>query len=315
LIQKYSRQSFFLIKMVKKSTSTCVSQSQSSKSKLSEALSELNTLNNSFVNHAHMALLVNQCVQLDALSSSFETACCADPHMGKSIGQAHPDSAGYFFYFDPFHGACNTLPSSNTSGKWTRCPHNQLTSEPYLPPASYFIDSVCISYPTTLLNTSSSSFSLVPKDRPIQEGVDTFSCEAIPVCTVSCHGPDKGIVSAVVKKCSCYGEWMAHANILQCLIGLWVFMCINVSRIWVIEGIVRIAWKKLSPKVFEYRGDCVMVEEGGGEGQEMKEKEKVLSTFAPDPASLRPLSSSLNVSLKRFERYFHSIPPDCNSPF
>jgi len=300
-----------------------------------------------------MASLLNKCVDLDTLSNAFAMACCRDaiqfPSSGNEWSLQAQDTWSY--YFDPALGVChldsmmhNASTSSSNSYQltmWNRCPtyDQRLASAiPYLPPQRYLKDSTCTSsiYDAFIFNFSSSSsssssfssssssspfashasFAKVPFNRPIQEGIDTFNCNAIPQCKISCNGPDKEIIRAVVKECSCNGEWAFHSTILQILVGLWVFICINASRVWIVEGVVRLSWKKLSPKVFEFRGDCSLVEEGvegkcgeeeKGSFSDFKENKKALATFQPSAHSLQTLPNKLENSLKWFTWYDYLI--------
>jgi hypothetical protein len=82
-----------------------------------------------------------------------------------------------------------------------------------------------------------------------------FNCSLLPVCQVTCNGPDRSLLTVATQKSGCTTEWMMHAAVIRTFITLLVFVCINLSRMWFIEGLRRYHWRSLTPPTgFTYLG-------------------------------------------------------------
>jgi hypothetical protein len=82
-----------------------------------------------------------------------------------------------------------------------------------------------------------------------------FNCSLLPVCQVTCNGPDRALLTVATQKSGCTTEWMLHAAVIRTLITVLVFICINLSRMWFIEGLRRYHWRSLTPPTgFTYLG-------------------------------------------------------------
>lgn len=59
---------------------------------------------------------------------------------------------------------------------------------------------------------------------------NTFNCNNLPICSLTCSGPNINILHTVTHQCSCMIEWEFHSIILQYLIGFIVYILLNISR-------------------------------------------------------------------------------------
>ena len=85
---------------------------------------------------------------------------------------------------------------------------------------------------------------------------NVFDCSVLPTCTLSCSGPETQIIQSESTKCACVGEWMIHANILQGLMIIFVYILLNISRVVTFKGIGNLLWKHLSLRQYEFIGSC-----------------------------------------------------------
>jgi hypothetical protein len=83
-----------------------------------------------------------------------------------------------------------------------------------------------------------------------------YDCSQLPLCKVSCNGPSEEILQATTKSCSCMIEWLWNAYIAQGALALLVFFTLNLSRVLLCRGLVRVWWRMLSPPVFQCLTDC-----------------------------------------------------------
>jgi hypothetical protein len=149
----------------------------------------------------------------------FANACCGDPSY-PLCKNSSSSSVGDVVYLtsclDSF-----SLPSSLLP----QCPLDPLTGFAYVSPGfllqeRYDLDPsvTCQSY-NSLRNYVSSSLRN-----------DTFSCSALPTCSLTCSGPNPKLIHAVTHHCSCMTEWEIHSTILQNLAAIVVYVLINLSR-------------------------------------------------------------------------------------
>lgn len=59
---------------------------------------------------------------------------------------------------------------------------------------------------------------------------DTFNCNALPSCYLTCSGPKIELIHSVTHQCSCMTEWEIHSTLLQNLAAIVVYILLNISR-------------------------------------------------------------------------------------
>jgi hypothetical protein len=99
---------------------------------------------------------------------------------------------------------------------------------------------------------------------------NTFNCTMLPPCNLTCTGPDQKALAAVTYDSGCISEWTFHAGLFRALLGLLVFVCINISRVLLMTAVIRLSWRQLTSKGFEFQGTCSKL--GNVEGIEAKLK-------------------------------------------
>jgi len=95
----------------------------------------------------------------------------------------------------------------------------------------------------------------IPEDygAPLLQNA-TFDCTLLPACTLPCTGPDQAALQAATFESGCQSEWMVHAGLFRFALALLTYACLNLSRLLIVMGIVRLCWRSLSRHGFEFRG-------------------------------------------------------------
>jgi hypothetical protein len=125
-----------------------------------------------------------------------------------------------------FVSACqNSSAASSSSSGDVSCPLNPLTGLPYLSPGSLLQEKYDLDPSVTCQSSNSLKEYISLSLRN-----DTFSCSALPTCSLTCSGPNPKLVHVVTHHCSCMTEWEIHSTILQNLAAIVVYVLINLSR-------------------------------------------------------------------------------------
>jgi len=83
-----------------------------------------------------------------------------------------------------------------------------------------------------------------------------FDCGILPTCNLTCEGPNKAALQAATHDSGCQSEWMVHAGLFRFLLALLVYACVNISRVLIMTSIIRLSWRNLAGRGFEYRASC-----------------------------------------------------------
>ena len=83
-----------------------------------------------------------------------------------------------------------------------------------------------------------------------------YNCSALPDCVSTCNGPSREITAAFCQRCGCHAEWLAHGMLLQVLLALFVFLCVNATRTFFVEGLHKLLWRQISTGRFEFFANC-----------------------------------------------------------
>lgn len=81
----------------------------------------------------------------------------------------------------------------------------------------------------------------------------SFDCTALPVCEISCGGPDAAIVNSASKSCSCMGEWLLNSLVFKTALAVCVYVILNISRVLICKGAVMVLWRSLTLQEFEVK--------------------------------------------------------------
>jgi hypothetical protein len=83
-----------------------------------------------------------------------------------------------------------------------------------------------------------------------------YDCTLLPPCNLTCSGPDQQALAAVTYDSGCTSEWVFHAGLFRTLLGFLVYVSLNISRVLLMTGIIRLCWRQLTSKGFEFQGTC-----------------------------------------------------------
>eukprot|EP00808_Paulinella_micropora_P001605 g7325.t1 len=131
--------------------------------------------------------------------------------------------------------------------------------------------------------------NLKPEDAPKMKD-SRYNCSELPICNMTCDGPDKEALVAATKDSGCSSEWLFHAGMFRFILSLLVYVCLNISRVLVMTALVRLTWRVLASKGFEFLGT---VDRLGN----------------MDPTIARRLNTQVDNAIKSRYRYQKSISP------
>ncbi|CAN0503923.1 unnamed protein product, partial [Ectocarpus sp. 8 AP-2014] len=69
-----------------------------------------------------------------------------------------------------------------------------------------------------------------------------LDCDTIPTCRMTCVGPNEELLQAVTIHAGCMVEWFFHAGTVRVAATLLMFLFLNVSRIVLVGGVVKLNW-------------------------------------------------------------------------
>ena len=83
-----------------------------------------------------------------------------------------------------------------------------------------------------------------------------FDCAALPICDITCGGPSVQVLRTAAQHCACSAEWWLHATILRLCAAFVIFLVLQLSRSWIVDGLCRFNWRRLTDAVFAYEASC-----------------------------------------------------------
>lgn len=201
-----------------KSSNQCSSQFTSSSARYEGLLKIFKEAKFLYTDRLHQLEFLNNCVNSSKTSELFESVC------GSSSSSSSYQEEDNIYTDDSLSSIC--------------------PSEPYT------------HYPSTgRFDDKFSPFYYQSHSQLVLEE-SVFNCGALPTCAPSCSGPEIELIEASTSKCACLSEWMFHANVLQGLMVLLVYVLLNLSRSLSCKGIGLVYWKRLTIRQYEFVGTC-----------------------------------------------------------
>jgi hypothetical protein len=87
-----------------------------------------------------------------------------------------------------------------------------------------------------------------------------FNCSEMPPCTSSCR-VSAPFLRALSLDAGCVTEYLVHSFIARFGITILVFISLNLSRMLFMAAIVRLGWRSLTPRGFEFVSNCTRIGE------------------------------------------------------
>ena len=238
--------------------------------------------------------MLSDCLNTTTMDNFYESACCSSYA-----------TAGYFnFNTQNIHGnklkiKCDSLISNSKY----KCPFDT-KNLPYLPLSNY------------LLNDNCNIIEMKKEENLFLNSV--FDCKILPICEISCGGgPDKLIINNVTKSCSCMTEWFLNSYFIQSVMAIIIYLMLNISRVFICKGLVRIVWRSLIKEEFEIKTSCTRsgkinllsvkdkettkinnVKNNGNNGKNYYDEEEEISNFDRN----KNRNENKNYSLNNYER-------------
>jgi hypothetical protein len=80
-----------------------------------------------------------------------------------------------------------------------------------------------------------------------------FSCNKIRTCVIQCHGPSQKVISDTIFNSGCQSEMFVHASVIGTLMSFVGYIGLNIASWFVLMGVRRLVWKKLTSNNNDYR--------------------------------------------------------------
>jgi hypothetical protein len=106
---------------------------------------------------------------------------------------------------------------------------------------------ISLTDPSCLVQTNESDFVL---NNAI------FDCDNLKACNVTCPGPHKGFLNAVIERCGCTFEWYLHSKWMGGAFAFLIYTLMNIARVSFFSGVTRLLWKHIYPDRFTILATC-----------------------------------------------------------
>jgi hypothetical protein len=87
-----------------------------------------------------------------------------------------------------------------------------------------------------------------------------FNCSNLPPCGISCD-PERTLIATASRQAGCNTEYLVHSFIARFWVTILVFISLNISRMLFMAAIVRLGWRSLTPRGFEFVSNCTRIGE------------------------------------------------------
>lgn len=101
--------------------------------------------------------------------------------------------------------------------------------------------------PSCLIQTNGSDYAITNA---------IFDCDSLKACNVTCPGPHKGFLSAVIERCGCTFEWYLHSKWMGGAFAFFIYTLMNIARISFFSAVTRLLWKQIYPDRFTLLATC-----------------------------------------------------------
>ena len=113
--------------------------------------------------------------------------------------------------------------------------------------SSHNFSGIALADPSCLIETNGSDFALTNA---------IFDCEQLKACNVTCPGPHKRFLHAVIERCGCTIEWYLHSKWMGGAFAFFLYTLMNIARVAFFSGVTRLLWKHLYPDRFAVWTTC-----------------------------------------------------------
>lgn len=158
--------------------------------------------------------LLTTAINVTALDAMYFHACCGqDGYEPCGFASVHDDSNSV----NVSTVIAITIILFSVDALHMQCPQNVLTGLPY-------------PFPSNILSRDAVTSNDLSIRKEYELIDNSFHCEALPNCQVSCDGPEKDLLAAATTKCACVGEWFMHASLLRSIVLVVLFVTLNLAR-------------------------------------------------------------------------------------
>ncbi|KAG5184838.1 hypothetical protein JKP88DRAFT_255227 [Tribonema minus] len=204
----------------------CANLTTSAQATLYDQFTQLQAFAETHADDANTTALIRRCVITEELDADLNSACC---------GRATADGYNY--------PSCDDVPPPMPGA--ASCP----------------VDAGGYAYPPVgpLANNTDCDDDDAAWAAELNAGA-VIDCSAMPACAITCPGPNKELLSEATQHAGCMLEWCLHSAWLRLSLTLLVFVLMNLSRLMLVRGVIKLLWRHMHPGLFTFRATC---REGG----------------------------------------------------
>ncbi|CAM9490400.1 unnamed protein product [Ectocarpus fasciculatus] len=200
----------------------CVELTADVRQYLAETDAQLRTMYEAHYDDVTAAAILASCIDTAGMDALYAEACC-----------------GYDGYSN------DTCSSATANSSLLQCPLNYASG----------VGQAFGSLAVPLSDPACSAETLETANWKVEDGI-VLDCDTIPTCRMTCVGPNEELLQAVTIHAGCMVEWFFHAGTVRLAATLLMFLFLNVSRVVLVGGVVKLNWSRLHPGVFTYKGTC-----------------------------------------------------------
>eukprot|EP00924_Labyrinthula_sp_SR-Ha-C_P012846 snap_masked-scaffold_12-processed-gene-0.50-mRNA-1 protein AED:1.00 eAED:1.00 QI:0/-1/0/0/-1/1/1/0/930 len=83
-----------------------------------------------------------------------------------------------------------------------------------------------------------------------------YQCQDVSECDIACPGVSGKAMAKFSFDASCTAEWGLHSYFLIGLLSFFMYICLNISRHYIMRGVIAAFYKSISLDIFSYQGSC-----------------------------------------------------------
>ena len=83
-----------------------------------------------------------------------------------------------------------------------------------------------------------------------------FDCEKLISCNITCGEPNKEKIKMLTRECGCLVEWIVHSVWLEIILVFIVYVLLNISRVFFLQGLAYLFWNKIHPSIYTLTASC-----------------------------------------------------------
>eukprot|EP00924_Labyrinthula_sp_SR-Ha-C_P013563 augustus_masked-scaffold_5-processed-gene-6.31-mRNA-1 protein AED:1.00 eAED:1.00 QI:0/-1/0/0/-1/1/1/0/916 len=90
------------------------------------------------------------------------------------------------------------------------------------------------------------------------DDIAMYQCQLVEECILPCPGVEYNTLEKTSFDSMCTAEWGFHAYFLTGLVSFFMYFCLNISRYYIMRGVLAAFYHHISLDLYSYRGSCTL---------------------------------------------------------